>query len=71
MKVIGTVKVIKAEERTSQKGNNYFVCNGITDENELVSFFASEKDIPKENDTYTQFLTYNKFEAVVRYQKKA
>lgn len=71
MKAIGTVKVIKSEERTSQKGNKYFVCNGITDENELVSFFTPEKDNPKENDVYTQVLAYNKFEAVVRYQKKA
>ena len=72
MKAIGNVKVMKAEERTSAKtGNKYFVCNGVTDENELVSFFASANDAPKEGDTFTQYLTYSRFEAVVRYQKKA
>ena len=72
MKAIGNVKVMKADERTSAKtGNKYFVCNGVTDENELVSFFASVNDAPKEGDTFTQFLTYNKFEARVVYRKKA
>lgn len=72
MKAIGNVKVMKAEERTSAKtGNKYFVCNGLTDENELVSFFASANDNPKEGDTFIQVLAYNRFEAVVRYQKKA
>lgn len=72
MKAIGNVKVMKAEERTSSKtGNKYFVCNGVTDENEFVSFFASANDNPKEGDTFTQYLTYSRFEAIVRYQKKA
>ena len=71
MKAIGSVNVVKAEERVSSKtGNKYFVCNGMTDEKELVSFFAPASDNPKEGDVYTQLLTYNRFEAVVRYQKK-
>ena len=70
-KVIGEVKVMKADERTSAKsGNKYFVCSGMTDEKELVSFFASANDNPKEGDVYHQILGYSRFEAVVRYQKK-
>lgn len=71
MKTIGNVNVIKAEERTSSRtGNKYFICNGMTDEKELVSFFAPASDNPKEGDVYNQVLAYSKFEAVVRYQKK-
>ena len=72
MKTIGNVNVLKAEERTSSRtGNKYFICNGMTDEKELVSFFAPASDNPKEGDVYNQVLAYSKFEAVVRYQKKA
>lgn len=72
MKAIGNVKVMKAEERVSSKtGNKFYVCNGVSDENELVSFYASANDAPKEGDIFNQVLAYNKFEAVIRYVKKA
>lgn len=71
MKNVGAVKVISAEERTSKRGNPYFRCVGMSDENQPTVFFARVEDNPKPGMEYTQILTYdNTLSAVIRYEKK-
>ena len=69
MKIIGKVKILKAEQYTRKDGTIGYRCVGMTDENEVTVFYRPDNEEPAPNAEYHQILSYDRnLSAVVRYQ---